>query len=162
MSDLIDGALRLANGILERYIKNDDLWVLPDQYAFFQTSKYPVRNFGNAQLLQCNGNMYSVDCWENMNQIFNAGKDGNEILSFFSQSDTWVNFLLNVVFGGSLFWSWIFFGLPIISAAPDLALPPATDNGYAHMGLIHWLWYKYLSLDQQIVMMFWGMQFTGL
>jgi hypothetical protein len=30
------------------------------------------------------------------------------------------------------------------------------------MGIWQWLWYKYLSLDQQTVMMFWGMQFTGI
>lgn len=68
--------------------------------------------------------------------------------------------MLNIFFGPFLFWAWVLIGFPAISAAPDLALPPANDDGYAHMGLAQWTWYQYLSLDQQIVMMFWGMQFT--
>ena len=66
MTDLPDGALRIMGGILERYIKSDDQWVLPDQYAFFQTSHNLVRNFGPVQLTECNANMYSVGCWETM------------------------------------------------------------------------------------------------
>ena len=80
--------------------------------------------------------------------MFKTGKDGEEILNFVSKHDGTWNFLLNLVFGPYLFFWWLVMGLPAISLAPDFALPPATDDGYAHMGLAQWLWYKYLSLDQ--------------
>ena len=114
MADLIDGTLRLSGGVLERYIKGDDLWVLPDQYAFFQTSHNLVRNFGAVQILECNTNMYSVGCWENMYQVFRTGNNGKEILDFVVSNNIFWDFVLNLMIGDKLFWIWLFIGAPVI------------------------------------------------
>ena len=88
-----DGQLRLLNGELERYLANGDMWILPEQYAFFQTAHRMIRNFGKAQLVECTYNMYSSGCWENMNQVFTQLNDDEKILE--------------LLFNASVMYTWI-------------------------------------------------------
>lgn len=53
-----------------------------------------------------------------------------------------------------MFPAWLFFGLPMFALGGDLFIPPAHDDGYASTNLFLWMWYKYLSFDQQLVLMF--------
>ena len=89
-----------------------------------------------------------------MHQVFSIGQSGTEILKFYYQETALLDFFTIVFLGPFLLPTWLLFGLPMLGFGGEMLLPPAHDNGYASMSHFQWMWYKYLSFDQQLVLMF--------
>ena len=108
-------------------------------------------------MIECAFNMYSAGCWESMNEVFTQTKNSEEILLAQYNASVMLTWAVYFSVGPWLLLIWLVVGIPVIMSAPEQALPPASDDGYAYMDFWQWLWFKYLSLDAQVVLMFVGL-----
>ena len=150
-----DGDLRIINGFLERYDAFTKTWILPDQWFVEKTGTEPIDNFGAGHLWDCYYNIYSTGCFSSMSRVFGLGQAGELLLQDYYMQTSWSDLFVLIFFGLPILGNWLFMNMWLILFWPDDFLPPEKDSAYTNVDVMTWLWYRYLSYDQQLVMM-WG------
>ena len=148
-----DGDLRITSGFLERFDGFAEKWILPDKWFMEKTGTAPIDNFGKGHLWDCYYNMYSTNCLTSMSQVFSLGRAGEQLMVDFYAETFWPDFANLVVNGFTIITIWFQIGW-LILLFPNTFLPPEKDEDYEGSNLLTLAWYKYLSYDQQLVLMF--------
>ena len=153
-----DGDLRITSGFLERYDIFTKSWMLPDQWFLEKTGTEPIDNFGAGHLWDCYYNIYSSGCYSSMERVFGLGEAGEELIKDYYAATSVTDLLQLMFLGFPVIANWSV-AMWLLLIWPEEFLPPQKDADYNDLDIVKWLWYKYLSYDQQLVMM-WGVM-TG-
>ena len=149
-----DGATRLGpsgetlyySDVLKKFVTRTEYEAA--RYDFDTPNEFRM---SGGDLLECSGNLYSKYCFQSMMRAF-LGEGGDELLESWAYYNTYLNILLYPTIGVPMFFVWILVIIPGLYMYPTSLIPPVLGEGYAELDVPHWIWYKLLSLDSQLVM----------